>query len=137
MNSQDIWCAFFKEVHTISFYMDGKEASNLKLLQKKINRYWLEDAGVILTPEQELKALNYFLHNITDDFTLDYLTPSNVNSRFNILNQQMHSKRIKTDVSARMKKGVVQPPTPEQQHQPICLQLNPRRTDSTNQSFYN
>ena len=93
MNFQDIFCEYYKDIHGISFYFDAKEGKNLNLLVKKIQYYWKVDRKRELNEIETFKGLKYFLDNIEDEFTLQQLTPSMINSRFNIINQQIYSKR--------------------------------------------
>jgi len=92
---QNIWNEFFYKVHSISFYFDTKDGSNLKLLVKKIKYYWKAERKRELNEAQTFAALKYFLENIEDEFTLNQLTHSVVNRRFKIINQQIFSKRKK------------------------------------------
>ena len=114
MSAQKVWSEYYLGIHSVPFYMDAREAKNLKLLVQRINWYWKESKGIVLDPDQEVKALKHFLELIEDEFTLENLTPSTVNSRYNILIARAYSKREAKDKSSVLSNRFVREYTPEE-----------------------
>ena len=91
MTYTEIWHQFYSDRVSIPYYMSPKEASNLKQLFEKV-KWFKEQQGVDYDP---LVSFSKFLYKIEDVFTLEQLNPSMINSRFQIILQQMLGKKVK------------------------------------------
>lgn len=86
------------------YYFTDKDAGNLNQILKKF-RYLVLKKGKEGTDEELLEAFDYLLHSIHDEWVLDHLSVSIINSKFNELTQQARNGKIKSPNAAGRSDG--------------------------------
>lgn len=82
--SVETWFNFYRKKTGQEYVMDGMQGKHLKHLLKKIE-VKLKQKGLEVTDENVVNSLNGFLHHLNDNWILEHLEISIVNSKFNVL----------------------------------------------------
>jgi len=82
--SVDIWFKYYSDKTRQNYLMDGTQGKHLKQLIKKVELKVI-DVGMDASEENILNSLKGFLYSITDQWIIDHLDISIVNSKFNQL----------------------------------------------------
>jgi len=80
----EIWFTFYKHHTGEQYVFDGKDGMHLKQLIKKITTK-VEQKGMEANDVNITNSLKGFLNSLKDQWILDHLELSIVNSKFNIL----------------------------------------------------
>src|SRR5690348_13615039 len=80
----EIWFTFYKHHTGEQYVFDGKDGMHLKQLIKKITTK-VEQKGLEPNETNIINSLKGFLNSLKDQWILDHLEISIVNSKFNVL----------------------------------------------------
>lgn len=79
----DIWFSFYRSKTGQEYIFDGMQGRHLKQLLTKVKAK-VKQAGMETTDENVLNSFEGFLNHITDNWILEHLEISIINSKFNI-----------------------------------------------------
>jgi hypothetical protein len=82
--SIEIWFFFYRQKTGEEYVFDGKSGFHLKQLLKKVETK-VKQKGMEPSPENILNSLRGFLFSINDQWILDHLDVSLINSKFNVI----------------------------------------------------
>lgn len=82
--SVDIWFKYYSDKTRQNYVMDGMQGKHLKQLLKKVE-VKVRDIGLDATEENILNSFKGFLYSINDQWIIDHLDISIINSKFNQL----------------------------------------------------
>lgn len=88
----DIWFTFYREKTGQEYVFDGKQGKHLKMLLNKIE-IKVRQRGIQPTEENILNSFRGLLYSMNDQWVLDHLEISMVNSKFNII----YAKAVKSN----------------------------------------
>lgn len=88
----EIWFTFYRHHTGEQYVFDGKDGMHLKQLIKKIETK-VKQKSIDPTEENIINSLKGFLNSLKDQWILDHLEISIVNSKFNIL----YAKAVRTN----------------------------------------
>ena len=102
--ARKIFERYYLDTTEEEYYFTAKDAGNLNQILKKF-RYLVMKKGKEGTDEELLEAFDYLLHSIHDEWVLDHLSVSIINSKFNELTQQARNGKIKSPNAAGRSDG--------------------------------
>lgn len=88
----EVWFDFYRHKTGQEYVMDGQQGRHLKQLLNKIETK-LKQKGMNTAPEMVINSLRGFLASLNDQWILDHLEISIVNSKFNVA----YSKAVKSN----------------------------------------
>lgn len=80
----EVWYSFYRHKTGEEYVFDGKSGSHLKQLLKKVE-IKTKQKGLESSPENIINSLRGFLFSIKDQWIVDHLDISIINSKFNAL----------------------------------------------------
>lgn len=80
----DVWFKFYKYKTGETYVFDGKDGRHIKQLIKKI-QVKVSEKGIPETDENVINSFRGFLASLNDQWILDNLEVSIINSKFNII----------------------------------------------------
>ena len=89
--SIDIWLKFYRDKTGQNYILDGKQCSHLKQLVKKISVKTTEHS-IAPSDENILNSFRAFLYSIKNQWIIDNLDISIVNSKFNVIYNEAINK---------------------------------------------